>query len=188
MMSSIVFLACIVFLVRASPPNDGMPLSEQLFPIDLSRLILLHALIIRPLPNYIFNTFGDSFLLEADNALDEILSHPTFDLFPLSNDFHRSSKTIEYEWEPIDFDLIEKSSSELQASKKYLWNDLEPCERAVNDIFVNELDNPVDDQDVPVVQHLGAGQSPQPDEEPNAVNEQDAEMQETGIVTSCIRQ
>lgn len=186
-MKSIVFLAGIFLLVRASPPNTGARLLTDSFSQNMTRLIVLHALIIRPLPDYQFDTFDFSFMTGGDETLNKILSHPTFDLFPFLNDLHCSSETIEHECDPKCFSIIEKSNCELQAAGKYLWNGLDTDELEIDDAFLNLADDSVDSQNAQSEQHVEAGPSSQFDEEPNVMNGQGADMQEKGIVTACSR-
>lgn len=179
-MKSIVFLASIVLFARASPPNQGVRSPTYLFPLDLNRLVLLHALIIRPPPDYYLNTFDDSSVPKVDDALDEPPLQPTLDLFPLSNDVHRSFESTDRYREPVGSNIIASSESKSQTAGKYFWNDFETNEREANGAPVNLINGTVDDQVANPDKHLDAELSSNHDEVPIAENEPDAGMQEKG--------
>lgn len=187
-MKSIVLLACIVLLARAIPTSDSMSLSDQFFPADLKRFNHLYALIIRPLPDHPFDTFDDSIMPEADDPLNAPFSHPTWDLFTPSNYRYQLSETIEHEWEPIDSNTIENPNCDMQTAEQYLWNYLSEDERVINDALINLVNEPVNDQNAQFDQNLGVVPISQlHNAEPNAENDQDADKQDKGIATSCLR-
>lgn len=183
-MKSVVFLSCIVLLVRASPPNDGLPLSDQLPPPNLGGFYLLHALTIRTLQDYQYDTFNYSLIPGAENALDEILSLPSRDPVTPSNNMNHVSGNFEHGRDSMDFDIMEKSYNELQTARKYFWNDAETYEREVDNTFVSIMNEPADDSDVHSHHYLGSRPSSYQNEEKTKENdEQDANMQEKGIAS-----
>lgn len=153
-MKSIVFLACIV-LARTSPTNDGALLPIDIFPLDLSRFVLF-SLTIRPLPYNQLNSFDDSFVPNADDALEEAPSHPTLDIFPLSNDLLHPSDLIKHDRDYTDSNRIENYSSELPTAGNSFWDDIMAIERESMDLFIADLTEFVKDQDAHSDQHPGA--------------------------------
>lgn len=182
-MKAVVFLACIILLARASPPNNGVRPSAKLFHFDSDRFFLLPGLTFRSFPDHHLNAFDDSFAEEVHAALNEPRLQPTLDLFPLSNDLIRPSVSFDRDLEPTDFSKIEKSNGNLQTERKYSWNELETYERENMDTLTLGIEEPTNDQVAHSNQYIGEGSSTLHDdkEESTAENMHDADVQEQGF-------
>lgn len=165
-MRSIIFLACIILLARASPANEGAGPSRKRFPQDLNRFILFLALKVRNFPDHHSNTFDNSFVSEVDDTLDEPPSHSARDLSALSNDFQRSAETFDRDPEPMEFNINEGYNGKLQAVKKCFWNDLEACECENMDVLLSGMTKLVNDKVEHSEQYLGKELSSHHEEKP----------------------